>query len=85
MEFDQGRCPAIGSLAGVEAPAPEVMRAGNYAGTDAVSNPGAIDVIANLGRDTYQVACLHADASRVGGMDPHRVGVRDLVEPLSIA
>src|SRR5712672_3087004 len=61
------------------------MRAGNDARTNAIRNPGTIDVIANLGCDTHQVPRLYTDTRGIDRMYPDRVIVRYLIQPPGIA
>src|SRR2546423_673431 len=76
---------ASASAAYVHAPAPHVVAAGDDAGADALRDPRLDDEVADLGLDAEQVAGPHAaEALGVTGVEPERVRVRDLVQPLRV-
>src|SRR5215218_8659925 len=60
------------------------MTTRNDAGPNAFRHPRRHDVITDLSFDAYEIACTNTELRRVRGMDPERVRMRDLVEPLRI-
>ena len=77
--------PLTAGPAAVRAPAAHVVRAGHDTGPDALGDPGPGHEVADLGLHPDQVAgALDPQPGGVGGVDPERVGVRELVEPLGV-
>src|SRR5262249_52956359 len=74
---------AAGALA--EAPATEVMRAGDDAGPHGFGDPDLVHEVADPGGDLDKPARDDVQPGGVVGMQPQRVAVRDLVEPLGVA
>src|SRR5260370_27697726 len=70
---NQCRSPAICSLASFEPPATQVMRTGHNPRANPFSHPYTIDIVANLGRDAYEIPGLYAYALCVERVDPHRI------------
>src|SRR5206468_3836611 len=68
----------------VELPAPHVVAASDDAGVDPLRDPRLDDEVADLGFDANELARANPEPRRVSWMDPERVRVRDLVEPLGI-
>ena len=85
LQLDQGRgeMAAAGFL--LQAPAPQVMRARHHAGPDPLGDPDPVHEIADLGVDLDEVPGDDPEAFGVPGMQPYRILVRDLVEPLGVA
>ena len=67
-----------------ELPAPHVVAARDHVGAYAFGDPRADDEVAGLGLDAHGVAGLQVKLCGVARVNPERVGVRDLVEPLGV-
>jgi len=67
-----------------ELPPPHLVAAGDDAGTDALGDPGPVHVVADAGSDPEQVTALDAEALSVLRVDPDRVGVGELAQPLGV-
>jgi hypothetical protein len=62
-----------------------VVAGGDDAGADALGAPGGDDEVADAGGDAHEAVLLDAELLGVLGVDPQRVAVADLVEPLRVA
>ena len=60
------------------------MAARHHTRPDALGDPCLHDEVADRGLDAHEIAGAHGEPRRVAGMDPERIGVRDLVEPLRV-
>jgi hypothetical protein len=60
------------------------MTARNNAGLDAFIDPRLYYEVANLSFDSHQIAGADPEFRRVAGVQPQRIGVRNLVQPLRI-
>src|SRR6185436_10717227 len=58
--------------------------AGDDTGADAFRHPGLDDEVADARLDAHELSVAHADALRVRRMEPERIRVGDLVEPLRV-
>src|SRR5207237_4057601 len=83
-ETDERGAPALAARRLREPPPPEMMRAGDDAGPDRLGHPDLVDEPADGRRDLQELAGRHAEARRVLRMQPERIRVRDLVEPLGV-
>ena len=61
------------------------MAASHDAWANAFGHPHLVDEVPDARADAHQVGRLDAQARRIFGMHPHRVRVRQLVEPLAVA
>src|SRR6266511_4678216 len=65
-------------------PAAHVMTTGNNCRPNPCRYPGAHDVITNFSFHTQQIAGTHAEFCRMVRMNPKRIRMCDLIEPLGI-
>src|SRR2546426_8818720 len=84
-EIDERGGPPLAARRLGQPPAPEVVRARDDARADGLGHPDLVDEPADGRRDLEQLAGRHAEARGVLRMQPERVRVRDLVEPLGVA
>src|SRR5947209_19740408 len=84
FQVDQGRGPAFAAGIFLKPPSSEMVRAGDYSGTDCFRNPDFVQEISNRRLDLYKVACSDLEPLSVLGMHPHRVFMRNLVQPFRV-
>src|SRR5215213_1826949 len=60
------------------------MTTRNNPRSNSFRDPGRHDVITDLSFDAYEIAGANANLRCVRRMDPERVGMRDLIEPLCV-
>src|SRR6266542_6672451 len=60
------------------------MAARHDAGPNPLGDPRLDDEVSDAGLHAHELAGRHADALRVARMNPERIRMRDLVEPLRI-
>src|SRR5881392_1194683 len=85
LEVDERGGPALASRVPVKSPSPQMVRARDHAGADRLRRPDPIDEVADRRRDPEEIARDDGEPGSVFGMQPQRIGVRDLVEPLRVA
>src|SRR6266545_2288699 len=74
---------ALGALL-AQFPPTHVMTAGDDTGTNAFSHPGSHDVITNFSFHAQQIAGTNAKFCRMVRMNPKRIRMRNLIEPLGV-
>src|SRR5437868_7812536 len=65
-------------------PTPHVMTASDDARLNSFRYPRSHDEVADLRLDAHKIARHNTDAGCVLGVNPERIGVRDLVKPFRI-
>src|SRR5437899_5435780 len=85
LEVDERGGPALASRVPVKSPSPQMVRARDHAGADRLRRPDPVDEVADRRRDLEEIARDDGEPGGVFGMEPQRIGVRDLVEPLRVA
>src|SRR5437762_13609372 len=68
----------------VRLPAAHVMTARDDARLNSFSDPGADDEISNLSFDPHEIAGAQAELCGVARMQPERIRVRNLIQPLCV-
>jgi hypothetical protein len=66
-------------------PTTHVMTARHHAWPNALGHPRLDDEVADGGFYSHEAAGGEPEARGVGRVDPERIGVRDLIEPLGVA
>ena len=74
-EIDQRARPFFAARLLMQAPSPEMMRAGDDAGTDTFGDPNLVYEIANLGMYFEQVAGSYFEPLRIFGMNPNGIRI----------
>ena len=68
--------PAVDSgLIALQFPATHVVAAGHHAGTNGLGYPHTINEVADFGLDLHQITGVHANATRVDGVQPNGIDV----------
>src|SRR5262249_43433853 len=65
-------------------PTAQVMTTRNDPGPNAFRHPRSHDVVTNFSLNTHEIAGANTELRRMTGMNPERVRVCDLVEPLRV-
>ena len=77
-----GRGGELSLAALMQLPSTHMVTTCHYPRPDALGDPGFHDEVARLGLDPYEVARRDPDLFGMIGVQPERVGMGDLVQPL---
>ena len=85
LKIDKRGGPTLAPLIFSQTPPTEVVRARNDTRLDSFRHPDLIDEIADLRMHLQQIVCLHFEPFGIERIDPERIAIGNLVQPLGIS